>query len=63
MEKSGKLTQYCLSKMKLPSDKKEFVSKDVFTLEKLFVLYQKICPREDVEKLHKSMWVYKIINY
>lgn len=43
--------------MGLPSGKNDTMERLDFTFEKFYTLYHKICPRNDIEELFRSMWV------
>lgn len=45
----------CLSDLGLPSGKNESMEKEAFTFDKFYALYHKICPRNDIEELFRSM--------
>lgn len=44
-----------LSELDLPSGKNESIPKADFTFDKFYELYHKICPRNDIEELFRSM--------
>lgn len=56
--KTEKLVYQGLSELGLPSGKNESVPKADFTFDKFYELYHKICPRNDIEELFRSMWVH-----
>jgi phosphatidylinositol phospholipase C, beta len=45
----------CLKELDLPDGKNDSIDKEDFTFEKFYALYHKICPRNDIEELFKSM--------
>ena len=54
----GKNEQACYDKLKdleLPNEPDGEIEKDQFTFEKFWELYLKLCPRNDILKLFKSM--------
>lgn len=53
--KTEKLVYQCLSEMGLPSGKNDTMERLDFTFEKFYTLYHKICPRNDIEELFRSM--------
>lgn len=53
--KTEKLVYQCLGEMNLPCGKNESIPKDDFTFDKFYALYHKICPRNDIEELFRSM--------
>lgn len=53
--KTEKLVYQCLSEMALPSGKNDTIEKEAFTFDKFYALYHKICPRNDIEELFRSM--------
>lgn len=53
--KTEKMVYQCLSDLGLPSDKSGTMEKDDFTFDKFYALYHKICPRNDIEDLFRSM--------
>lgn len=53
--KTEKMVYQCLSELGLPSGKNESMVRDDFTFEKFYALYHKICPRNDIEELFRSM--------
>lgn len=55
--KTEKLVYQCLSELGLPSGKNEAMEKEAFTFDKFYALYHKICPRNDIEELFRSMLV------
>lgn len=61
--KSEKLSLYqILSDLGLPSGKNDVIEPADFTFEKFYSLYHKICPRNDIEELFRSMYVL-LYNY
>ncbi|XP_060804194.1 1-phosphatidylinositol 4,5-bisphosphate phosphodiesterase isoform X5 [Amyelois transitella] len=53
--KTEKLVYQCLSELGLPSGKNDVMEKDAFTFDKFYALYHKICPRNDIEELFRSI--------
>lgn len=53
--KTEKLVYQGLSELELPSGKSESIPKADFTFDKFYQLYHKICPRNDIEELFRSM--------
>lgn len=53
--KTEKLVYQILSDLGLPSSKNDAIEKADFTFEKFYELYHKICPRNDIEELFRSM--------
>jgi hypothetical protein len=53
--KTEKLVYQGLSELDLPSGKNESIPKADFTFDKFYELYHKICPRNDIEELFRSM--------
>ncbi|XP_077295962.1 no receptor potential A isoform X2 [Arctopsyche grandis] len=53
--KTEKLVYQCLSELGLPSGKSDTIEKDAFTFDKFYALYHKICPRNDIEELFRSI--------
>ncbi|XP_050550289.1 1-phosphatidylinositol 4,5-bisphosphate phosphodiesterase isoform X1 [Spodoptera frugiperda] len=53
--KTEKLVYQCLSELGLPSGKNEAMEKEAFTFDKFYALYHKICPRNDIEELFRSI--------
>ena len=53
--KTEKLVYQILSDLGLPSGKNDVIEKADFTFEKFYELYHKICPRNDIEELFRSM--------
>ncbi|XP_034832717.1 1-phosphatidylinositol 4,5-bisphosphate phosphodiesterase isoform X1 [Maniola hyperantus] len=53
--KTEKLVYQCLSDLGLPSGKNEAMEKEAFTFDKFYALYHKICPRNDIEELFRSI--------
>lgn len=55
---SGKTEKYvyqCLAELGLPSGKNDIIEPDQFTFDKFYALYHKICPRNDIEDLFRSI--------
>ncbi|XP_052748819.1 1-phosphatidylinositol 4,5-bisphosphate phosphodiesterase isoform X2 [Galleria mellonella] len=53
--KTEKLVYQCLSELGLPSGKNDVMEKEAFTFDKFYALYHKICPRNDIEELFRSI--------
>ncbi|GBP10746.1 1-phosphatidylinositol 4,5-bisphosphate phosphodiesterase [Eumeta japonica] len=53
--KTEKLVYQCLSELGLPSGKNDVMEKEEFTFDKFYALYHKICPRNDIEELFRSI--------
>ncbi|CAH1960133.1 unnamed protein product [Acanthoscelides obtectus] len=53
--KTEKLVYQILSELELPSGKNDAIEKDAFTFDKFYTLYHKICPRNDIEELFRSI--------
>lgn len=53
----------CLSELGLPSGKNETMEKEAFTFDKFYALYHKICPRNDIEELFRSMLVNLFLKF
>lgn len=53
--KTEKMIYQCLSDLGLPSGKSDTMEKDDFTFDKFYALYHKVCPRNDIEDLFRSM--------
>ncbi|XP_035795206.1 1-phosphatidylinositol 4,5-bisphosphate phosphodiesterase-like isoform X1 [Anopheles albimanus] len=53
--KTEKLVYQILSDLGLPSGKNDAIEKADFTFEKFYELYHKICPRNDIEELFRSI--------
>lgn len=53
--KTEKMVYQCLSDLGLPSGKSDTMEKADFTFDKFYELYHKICPRNDIEDLFRSM--------
>lgn len=53
--KTEKLVVQCLADVGLPSGKNDVMEREAFTFEKFYALYHKICPRNDIEELFRSM--------
>ncbi|KAF5282144.1 hypothetical protein FQR65_LT02841 [Abscondita terminalis] len=55
---SGKTEKYvyqCLAELGLPSGKNDLIEPEQFTFDKFYALYHKICPRNDIEDLFRSI--------
>lgn len=55
---SGRTEKYvyqCLQELGLPSGKNDVINKTDFTFDKFYGLYHKICPRNDIEELFRTM--------
>lgn len=53
--KTEKLVYQYLSELGLPSGKGDFIERDQFTFEIFYDLYHKICPRNDIEELFRTI--------
>ncbi|XP_041981500.1 1-phosphatidylinositol 4,5-bisphosphate phosphodiesterase isoform X1 [Aricia agestis] len=53
--KTEKLVYQCLSELGLPSGKSDSMEKEAFTFDKFYALYHKICPRNDIEELFRTI--------
>uniref|UniRef100_A0A182N609 1-phosphatidylinositol 4,5-bisphosphate phosphodiesterase n=1 Tax=Anopheles dirus TaxID=7168 RepID=A0A182N609_9DIPT len=53
--KTEKLVYQILSDLGLPSGKNDAIEKADFTFERFYELYHKICPRNDIEELFRSI--------
>lgn len=53
--KTEKLVYSVFAELGLPSGKNDAMEKEEFTFEKFYALYHKICPRNDIEDLFRSM--------
>ncbi|XP_055309056.1 1-phosphatidylinositol 4,5-bisphosphate phosphodiesterase isoform X4 [Sitodiplosis mosellana] len=53
--KTEKMVYQCLSDLGLPSGKNDTMDKADFTFDKFYALYHKICPRNDIEELFRSI--------
>ncbi|GLV35232.1 no receptor potential A [Carabus blaptoides fortunei] len=53
--KTEKLVYQCLSELGLPSGKNDTIDKEDFIFDKFYALYHKICPRNDIEELFRSI--------
>ncbi|KAL0829097.1 hypothetical protein ABMA28_003951 [Loxostege sticticalis] len=53
--KTEKMVYQCLSELGLPSGKNEAMEREAFTFDKFYALYHKICPRNDIEELFRSI--------
>lgn len=53
--KTEKLVYQGLADLGLPSGKNDTMERDDFTFDKFYSLYHKICPRNDIEELFRSM--------
>lgn len=53
--KTEKLIYQILSELDLPSGKNDSIEPEAFTFDKFYALYHKICPRNDIEELFRSM--------
>lgn len=58
--KTEKLIYQILAELGLPSGKSDIIEPETFTFDKFYALYHKICPRNDIEELFRSMCVIKI---
>lgn len=55
--RAEKLVYSFLSELGLPSEKNDSIEPEQFTFDKFYALYHKICPRNDIEELFRSMYV------
>ncbi|XP_057651742.1 1-phosphatidylinositol 4,5-bisphosphate phosphodiesterase isoform X2 [Diorhabda carinulata] len=53
--KTEKLVYQILSELDLPSGKNDTIEPEAFTFDKFYALYHKICPRNDIEELFRSI--------
>ncbi|CAH1276713.1 unnamed protein product [Diabrotica balteata] len=53
--KTEKLVYQILSELELPSGKNDSIEPEAFTFDKFYSLYHKICPRNDIEELFRSI--------
>lgn len=53
--KTEKLVYQGLADLGLPSGKNDTMERADFTFDKFYSLYHKICPRNDIEELFRSM--------
>ncbi|XP_064484061.1 1-phosphatidylinositol 4,5-bisphosphate phosphodiesterase-like [Ornithodoros turicata] len=53
--KTEKLVYQCIADVGLPSAKNDVIDPKEFTLEKFQELYQRVCPRNDIEELFNSV--------
>ncbi|XP_018331608.1 1-phosphatidylinositol 4,5-bisphosphate phosphodiesterase isoform X2 [Agrilus planipennis] len=53
--KTEKLVYQYLSELGLPNGKNDSIEKDQFTFDKFYALYHKICPRNDIEELFRTI--------
>ncbi|CAG9858517.1 unnamed protein product [Phyllotreta striolata] len=53
--KTEKLVYQILSELDLPSGKNDSIEPEAFTFDKFYALYHKICPRNDIEELFRSI--------
>ncbi|KAJ8949872.1 hypothetical protein NQ318_010506 [Aromia moschata] len=53
--KTEKLIYQILSELALPSGKNDTIEPEAFTFDKFYALYHKICPRNDIEELFRSI--------
>nr|XP_054929159.1 1-phosphatidylinositol 4,5-bisphosphate phosphodiesterase-like [Dermacentor andersoni] len=53
--KTEKLVYQCIGDVGLPSGKNDVIEPKEFTLEKFQELYQRVCPRNDIEELFNSI--------
>jgi phosphatidylinositol phospholipase C beta len=53
--KTEKLVYQCLSDLELPGGKNDVIEPEAFTFDKFYALYHKICPRNDIEELFRTM--------
>ncbi|KAF6211563.1 hypothetical protein GE061_012076 [Apolygus lucorum] len=53
--KTEKLVYQCLQELNLPSGKNDVIEPTDFTFDKFYLLYHKLCPRNDIEELFQSI--------
>nr|CAD7454173.1 unnamed protein product [Timema tahoe] len=53
--KTEKLVHQCLLELGLPSEKNDVIEPLDFTFDKFYVLYHKLCPRNDIEELFQAI--------
>uniref|UniRef100_A0A146L2V9 1-phosphatidylinositol 4,5-bisphosphate phosphodiesterase n=2 Tax=Lygus hesperus TaxID=30085 RepID=A0A146L2V9_LYGHE len=53
--KTEKLVYQCLQELGLPSGKNDVIEPTDFTFDKFYLLYHKLCPRNDIEELFQSI--------
>ncbi|CAH1370920.1 hypothetical protein MTP99_012413 [Tenebrio molitor] len=53
--KTEKLVYQCLSDLELPGGKNDVIEPEAFTFDKFYALYHKICPRNDIEELFRTI--------
>lgn len=53
--KTEKLVYQYLAELGLPCEKNDAIDHEAFTFDKFYALYHKICPRNDIEELFRSM--------
>ncbi|XP_072383579.1 1-phosphatidylinositol 4,5-bisphosphate phosphodiesterase isoform X3 [Diabrotica undecimpunctata] len=53
--KTEKLVYQILSELELPFGKNDSIEPEAFTFDKFYSLYHKICPRNDIEELFRSI--------
>ncbi|KAH1019172.1 hypothetical protein HUJ04_009028 [Dendroctonus ponderosae] len=53
--RAERLVYSFLAELGLPSEKNDSIELDQFTFEKFYALYHKICPRNDIEELFRSI--------
>jgi len=53
--KTEKMVMQCLKDLGFASGKNDEIEQDLFTFEKFYELYHKICPRQDIEELFKRI--------
>ncbi|XP_049825323.1 1-phosphatidylinositol 4,5-bisphosphate phosphodiesterase isoform X2 [Aethina tumida] len=53
--RTERLVYQFLSEMELPSGKNDSIEPSDFTFDKFYMLYQKICPRNDIEELFRTI--------
>ena len=56
--KTEKLVYQAIGEVGLPGEKGAVMDKETFTFDKFYALYHKVCPRNDIEELFFSMYVY-----
>ncbi|XP_076255702.1 no receptor potential A isoform X1 [Rhynchophorus ferrugineus] len=53
--RTEKLVYQFLAELGLPNEKNDSIEPEAFTFEKFYALYHKICPRNDIEELFRSI--------
>ncbi|XP_030768173.1 1-phosphatidylinositol 4,5-bisphosphate phosphodiesterase isoform X1 [Sitophilus oryzae] len=53
--RTEKLVYQFLAELGLPNEKNDSIEREAFTFEKFYALYHKICPRNDIEELFRTI--------